>query len=597
LAANPFLCELVGIPLGEMIGKTVGESWPSKKAAAFQALLEDLPLNGSLRFEDMELDAKDGERRPVEILCNAFQTGDEMLIGCGVRDVTERRKTEDQLRLLQTCVAHLNDILMITEADPIDEPGPKIVFANEAVERITGYTPAELIGKTPRILQGKDTDRNVLKEIRHALENRQPIRRHLINYGKDGSQYWIGVNLVPIFSPDGECTHFAAIERDITELTVKEMRIRRLADSNAQAVLFWNARGTVTDANNTFLRLSGYSREELSSGVVTWPGLVPEKRADDWRRAHAELTEKGSVSPYEIEIVRKDGTPVPVLFGAARIDDKLQDGVGFILDLTERTKLEQQVLNAKRMESLGTLAGGMAHHLNNILSPIVMSVGLLRTTATRPDERSLLDVIDKSANRAAAIVRQVLSFALGVEGAKVDVRPRDLLRSIEARIRDTFPKNLSLATHVPADAWTFSGDPAQLHEALMNLCLNARDAMPDGGALSINVENVVVDQQLRRRHGQVGTGPYVAISVADTGTGIPPEIIDRIFEPFFTTKEVGRGNGLGLSIVSAVVRGHGGFVEVLSEVGKGSTFKVFLMAGNRGFSSETPNQSGAAART
>jgi PAS domain S-box-containing protein len=485
-------------------------------------------------------------------------------------------------------VAHLNDILMITEADSIDEPGPRIVFANDAVEKITGYKPAEMIGRSPRMLQGRKTDRNTLNEIRHALEIHQPIRRRLLNYRKDGGEYWLGINLVPIFSAEGECTHFAAIERDITESITNELRLRRLMDSNVQAVLFWNSKGIITEANENFLQLSGYSRDELSAGVVAWPNLVPEKSTENLQRTFAELTEKGAVSPYETEIVRKDGSTVPVLFGSACVDDKLRDGVGFILDLTERKKLEQHVLNAKRMESLGTLAAGMAHHLNNILAPIVMSVGLLKIKTTNRNDRSLVDAIDKSATRAAAIVKQVLSFALGVKGAMVDVRPKDLLKHIETAVTDTFPKNISLAIYVPDDAWTIPGDPTQLHDVLMNLCLNARDAMPNGGTLTIKVENEMVDGHSSALHGQVSSGPYVAISVTDTGTGISRGIIDRIFDPFFTTKEVGSGNGLGLSMVSAVVKGHGGFVDVMSEVGKGSTLKVFLVPRNRRSPTENP---------
>jgi PAS domain S-box-containing protein len=578
LGANPFLSTLLGVSRGDLIGRTVAECWPSRNALAFAAVLDGMQPNGSFRYEDMKFTAKEGEPRDMEIVGNAFQAGDRRLIGCGVRDITARSKIEDQLRLLQTCVAHINDVFMVTEAHPIDEPGPKIVFANEAVERITGYKPAELIGRSPRMLQGAKTDRKTLNEIRHALENHQPIRRHLVNYGKDGREYWLSINLVPIFSAEGKCTHFAAIERDITEAKIQESRLRRLIDSNVQGVLFWNSKRTITEANHNFLQLSGYSREDVLSGSVTWSSLMPERFADRWQRTFEKLAQNGAVSPCEIEIIRKDGSTLPVLFGASCVEENLQDGVGFILDLTERKRMEQEILSAKRTESLGTLAAGMAHHLNNILSPIVMSIGMLKLTTTNPGDKGMLDVIDTSARRAAAIIRQVLSFALGTKGADDEVRPQDLIDRIQGVVTTTFPKRIRLATYVADDAWTIRGDPSQLQEALLNLCLNARDAMPEGGALTLQVENVVVDGQSTGLRREASAGPYVAISVTDTGTGIPPGIIDRIFDPFFTTKEVGQGNGLGLSMVMAVVKGHGGFVDVASELGKGTTFTVFLAA-------------------
>ncbi len=578
LGANPFLLALLGLSRGDMIGKTVGECWPSRNALAFAAMLDGLQPNGVFRYEHMQVTPKGGEPRDVEIVGNVLQAGKERLIGCGIRDVTARKKMEDQLRLLQTCVSHLNDILMVTEAHPIDMPGPRIVFVNEAAERITGYTPAEMIGRSPRMLQGEKTDRNTLNEIRHALENHQPIRRQLVNYGKDGGEYWLGINLVPIFSAQGKCTHFAAIERDITELRIKELRIRRLVDSNVQGVLFWDSKRTITEANDNFLQLSGYSRDEMLSGAITWSNLLPERFADPWQRAFAKLAQDGAVAPCEIEIIRKDGSAVPVLFGASSVEEKLQDGVGFVLDLTGRKRMEQEILMAKRTESLGTLAAGMAHHLNNILAPIVMSIGLLKQTSTDPSAKGMLEVIDKSASRAAAIVWQVLSFAQGIRGSTGDVRPKDLMARIQSVVTSAFPKSISHAFYVPDGAWTIQGDFAQLHEVLLNLCDNARDAMPNGGALTLRVENVVVDEQSIRLHPQASAGAYVSISVADTGTGISPDIIDRIFDPFFTTKEVGQGNGLGLSLVIAVVKGHGGFVDVVSELGRGSTFSVFLVA-------------------
>jgi CheY-like chemotaxis protein len=230
------------------------------------------------------------------------------------------------------------------------------------------------------------------------------------------------------------------------------------------------------------------------------------------------------------------------------------------------------------MEGIGTLAGGIAHDLNNILAPIMMSIEVLKLTSTDPRAKNILEIIGVSAKRGADIVRQVLTFARGLEGERVELRFNHLLKDIETIIKDTFPKNIQLELSLPDESWMILGDPTQLHQVLLNLCLNARDAMPNGGSLTIAVENTVLDQQYVAMHIEASAGHYLTINVIDSGTGIPPGILDKIFEPFFTTKEVGEGTGLGLSTVTAIVKGHGGFINVYSQPGQGTIFRVYLPA-------------------
>ena len=235
-------------------------------------------------------------------------------------------------------------------------------------------------------------------------------------------------------------------------------------------------------------------------------------------------------------------------------------------------------MRAQRMESIGTLAGGIAHDLNNILAPILMSIDILKLTANDPQAKSVLDTIEVSAKRGADIVRQVLSFARGLEGERVEVQPKHLLKDIESIIKDTFPKNILLRFAIPNDIWTILGDPTQVHQILLNLCVNARDAMPHGGNLTIEAENSVLDEHYAAMNIQAKAGRYVQITVSDSGTGIPPNILEKIFEPFFTTKGINKGTGLGLSTVMAIVKSHGGIINVYSEPNKGTTFKVYLPA-------------------
>jgi CheY-like chemotaxis protein len=224
------------------------------------------------------------------------------------------------------------------------------------------------------------------------------------------------------------------------------------------------------------------------------------------------------------------------------------------------------------------LAGGVAHDLNNILAPIMMSIDVLKTLSNDPQSLTILETIEVSAKRGADIVRQVLSFARGLEGQRIEVQPKHLFKDLENIIKDTFPKDIRLEFSIPNDTWTILGDPTQVHQILLNLCVNARDAMPAGGTLTVAVENCVLDEQYAAMNIQAKPGRYLNISVTDSGTGIPADLTDKIFEPFFTTKALNKGTGLGLSTVMAIVKSHEGIINVYSEPGKGTTFNVYLPA-------------------
>lgn len=252
--------------------------------------------------------------------------------------------------------------------------------------------------------------------------------------------------------------------------------------------------------------------------------------------------------------------------------------VGIAEDITEQKKLEEQFMRTQRLESIGTLASGIAHDLNNVLAPIIMSVAYLKQVVTDAEGLDVLDGLDENVRRGADIIRQVLTFGRGLQGDRVPVQARHLFRDMERIVRETFPKNIRLQFNFPTDLWLAIGDPTQLHQVLLNLCVNARDAMPDGGLLQLLAQNVQLDEQYSVMNPECRPGPYVQLTVRDTGSGIPLELQEKIFEPFFTTKEIGKGTGLGLSSVLAIVKGHGGFIQLQSELGVGSSFEVFFPA-------------------
>ncbi|MDZ4878974.1 MAG: Sensor histidine kinase RcsC [Chroococcidiopsis cubana SAG 39.79] len=249
-------------------------------------------------------------------------------------------------------------------------------------------------------------------------------------------------------------------------------------------------------------------------------------------------------------------------------------------DITQNKQLESQFLRTQRLESLGTLAGGIAHDLNNILTPVLSTAQLLQFKFPNADEQTqhLLKIVEANTKRGAALVKQVLQFTRGVEGKRAIVQVKHLIYEVKQIAEKTFPKSIELLTYVEPELGVVSGDATHLHQVLMNLVVNARDAMPNGGTLTISAKNLFVDERYARMNLDASVGFYIGLSVKDTGIGMSAEIADRIFEPFFTTKEIGKGTGLGLSTVRGIVKSHGGFIGVFSTVGEGTEFKVFLPA-------------------
>jgi nitrogen-specific signal transduction histidine kinase/ActR/RegA family two-component response regulator len=251
-------------------------------------------------------------------------------------------------------------------------------------------------------------------------------------------------------------------------------------------------------------------------------------------------------------------------------------------DVTVQRSIQAQLMRSQRLESLGTIAGGIAHDLNNVLTPILMGAESLQVQYVDEVSRNIIDIITRSAERGAGIVRQVLSFARGIEGDRKEVQLTHILREIERIILETFPKSIELRCETPKGLWPVSGDATQLHQVLMNLCVNARDAMPNGGRLTLHAENIRLDETFARMNIEAKPIRYVMLKVEDIGSGMPPDVLEKIFDPFFTTKAPGKGTGLGLATTLSIVKSHGGFINVYSEVNKGSSFKVYVPAVEQG---------------
>ncbi|MFZ1057326.1 MAG: response regulator [Opitutaceae bacterium] len=340
-------------------------------------------------------------------------------------------------------------------------------------------------------------------------------------------------------------------------------------------------------------RMYGWSAAEASDRKST---ELIDQGSEEYEEAKRVLLVKGRWIG-ELRKMARDGRTLTI---EARWT-LLRDGQGnpksvlaIDTDLTERERLEVQSLRNQRMESLGTLASGIAHDLNNVLAPMCMSIALLKLKI--PDDKEtmrVLDVLETNSRRGARLIKQVLTFGRGIEGERIVVDLGHIIREIEEIVHDTFPKPIQFSAVYPEEHSTVTGDPTQLHQVLLNLSVNARDAMPDGGKLTISLENATLDSTYAAMNPEAKPGPYVVVTVADTGGGIPKDIQDKIFDPFFTTKEAGKGTGLGLSTSLAIVKGHGGFITVHSELHRGTVFKIYLPANAVPWSADSPEDTQA----
>ncbi len=340
--------------------------------------------------------------------------------------------------------------------------------------------------------------------------------------------------------------------------------------------------------NEAATKQYGYTREEFLAMKVT--DIRPQEDVPQLLRFitgdGAERNRTG-----EWRHLRKDGSIIQVeIYSRPLTFNHRPARLVLAVDVTEKKLMAEKLIHGQRIESLGMLAGGIAHDLNNILSPITMMAGMLQEKLTDPEDRELLTMMHAGARRGADIIKQLLTFSRGQNGERTDVQPKHLINELVQLMRVTFPREIDLRKQVPTSLWLVSADPTQLHQVLLNLCVNARDAMPTGGSLTLAATNVILSEADTKVSPRAKPGPYVVIEIRDTGHGIPPDIKHRVFDPFFTTKPFGKGTGLGLSTVLGIVQSHGGFVDVDSVTNQGSTFKIYLPAITDGVETTTVTQ-------
>ena len=464
----------------------------------------------------------------------------------------------------------------------------KLIARDGTLLEINAYGLAMMEVESADVLIGKPIDTVIVPEYRAAFAdlhksvcqgNKGTLEFEIVGF--KGTHRYMETYAVPLRNESDGTFIYLALTRDITQQKHAEQKIREqaaLLDVSTDAILVRNIHNEILFWNKGAERLYGWKAEEVVGKDVLQlldKEISPQvedaylrvMNTGEWRGELHQLTREGKVIIVESRwtLIRDDnGQPKSILSVNTQI--------------TEQKQLEAQLLRSQRLESIGTLASGIIHDLNNILSPILMSVQFLQKKLPDSQSQQILQTLENNVKRGANLLKQLLSFARGIESKQTIVQIQPLMAEIEQIIAQTFPKSIIYQTDIPKNLWYVCGDTTQLHQVLINLVVNARDAMPNGGILRIAAENVVIGEHSTQINIDAKVGSYIAIVVTDTGMGMSSEVQERIFEPFFTTKEVGKGTGLGLSTVLGIIKNHGGFVNVYSQISRGTQFTVYLPA-------------------
>lgn len=488
-------------------------------------------------------------------------------------------QSEERYRLL---------LLLSPDANFVHVDG-LITFVNQAFCRLMGASaPDELVGRPALSVVQEGNKEFARLRLARVLANEHVDMAEMRFVRLDGRPIDVEENSVALalhgrVEVQVVVRDISARRQAVTALLESEERFKFVARAVSDVVWDWNLIADTLWWNDGFLTTFGFAAGEIEPTVASWTGRIhDDDRNRVMRGIRDAIASDAETWESEYRFERKDGSHAFVQDRGFILRDASGAGirmVGGMRDLTAQKKMEAEFLRAQRMESIGTLAGGIAHDLNNVLAPIMMSIELLQLEDINSTRNAkVLEIIQASSRRGADLVRQVLTFARGIEGKRMTVQLGPLIEDLEGIVNGTFPRNIQPVITSPRILWTVTGDSSQLHQVLLNLVVNARDAMPHGGTLTVSATNFVVDSQYAGTSPEAKVGKYVLLEVADTGEGMSAAVRERIFEPFFTTKELGKGSGIGLATVHTVVKSHSGFIVVDSVIGRGTSFKVFLPA-------------------
>jgi PAS domain S-box-containing protein len=566
LDVNPAMAEIFGFPdRAALMAANVRDLHAS--AEEYPRLLAELERQGVVQAREMSMRRRDGSTVWILTSARAIHDGGDgvRLIECSAEDVTDRRRVEEALRLAQSAVTNASDAVMITEAEPLDLPGPRIVYVNEAFTRMTGYRLPETLGQTPRLLHGPKTDPGALAAAREAMLHREPARVEIVSYRKDGTEFWVESNIVPVLDARGRLTHFVSIARETTERKRTEQTLEKLAAyprSNPHPVLEFSPEGVLTYHNRAAQSLAESLGKTSPTGILPpdTPAIIRQCLATGSERHNLERLTEGRTLTWSF-------IPVP----ASRTV------IAYAFDISARVELETQLRQVQKLDAIGRLAGGIAHEFSNLLTVISGHGEILAQRLPEEDPaRRNLHEISSASSRAAALTRQLLVFSRRQMLRPIVLDLNTVARDMQNLLRRLLGEDVELVAKLDPELGRVRADAGQIEQMIINLALNARDAMPTGGRLTLETMNVELDEAHVRAHAGTRPGRYAMLVVSDTGCGMDEETRARLFEPFFTTKPQGQRAGMGLAIVYGIVQQSGGSITVSSEQRRGSSFRVYL---------------------
>lgn len=574
---NDRLCEITGYERNELIGHSTRVLYLDDEhfqgiGASFDA---ETRVRGVVNAAS-QLRRKDGKQLDILLSCSLLDPAHpDAGLACAVVDVSDRKHVEAILQRLSQAVEQSPVAVVMTDLEG------RITYVNPRFTQLTGYAAEEVMGQNPRLLKSGETPAEDYERLWKTILSGRQWRGEFHNRKRNGELYWEMASISPIRDADGAITQFIGVKEDITARKKSQERMREqaaLLDQTQDIIAVCDMAGRLVYLNQAAERLTGCLYNEVRDRGLA--EVLCPRRLTELHDAQREAAARGLWSG-EIAFLFPEERECLLDCRLTLVKDKRAQPKSLLFvgtDITEKKRLMQQYLRAQRLESVGTLASGVAHDLNNILSPVLMGVELLELRPQDENTLGVLNMMKESARRGVDTVKQLLTFARGADSPKGPVQPRHLLKDIARLLEQTFPKNIQIYADYSGQPAPVLAEASQVHQVLMNLCVNARDAMPDGGVLYITLENQTLNETTMSLHPKARPISYVVFRVSDSGTGIPAKILDRIFDPFFTTKPQGKGTGLGLATVLGIVENHGGFVLVDSKPGKGTTFQVFLPA-------------------